>query len=76
MDCLTTTSCMTSILESLNQMTAAVDYFGLVLFGDGWSPIGPAIGEQAEALARVFGDVLLQRPSGCALYAMQGTAHA
>ena len=76
MDCLTDTTCMTTILDTLNQLAATIDYYGLVLFGDGWSPIAPVVEVRVETFARIFNDLLFQEPSGCTRYAMLETARA
>lgn len=76
MDCLTDTHCLTNIFETLNQLAATIDYIGLILFGEIWSPIGPGVEAQTEWFAGIFNQVLVDEPAGCTQFAMLGTNHA
>ena len=76
MDCLTDTHCLTNIFETLNQLAATLDFFGLLLFGDVWSPIGPGIEARTEWFAGIFNKVLFGDPAGCTQFAMLEIAHA
>ncbi len=69
MDCLTDTSCLTSLLDTLNTLAAIIDFCGLVLFGDLWSPIGPDVAARMDALAQFFDPVSLDDQSNCIQYA-------
>lgn len=69
MDCLIDTSCLTSLLDTLNQLTAAVDFCGLVLFGDVWSPIAPGVEAGVKSLAQFFNPIWLGDESSCIQYA-------
>ncbi len=76
MDCLTDLSCLTSIFDTLNQLAATIDFYGLVFFGDVWSPIGPGVEAQTEWLATTVNDMLIDGPARCAQYAMLETTRA
>lgn len=69
MDCLTETSCTSNLLDVLNQLAATIDYCGLVLFGDLWSPIGPDVEAGVEAIADFFNPTWLGDESKCTQYA-------
>ena len=76
MDCLTDPSCLTSLLDTLNHLAAAIDFCGSVLFGDVWSPIGPGVETRMDALAQIFNPVSLEDPSNCTQYAKTVIADA
>ena len=69
MDCLTDTSCLISLFDTLNQLASAIDFCGMVLFGDVWSPIGPGVESGMDSLARFFNPLSLEDPSNCTQYA-------
>lgn len=69
MDCLTDTSCLTNLVDSLNQLAAAIDFCGFVLFGDVWSPIGPDVEAGVEGLAQFFNVDSIDEQSNCTRYA-------
>ena len=76
MDCLTDTTCLTSLLDTLNHLAVAIDYCGSVLFGDVWSPIGPDVEARMDALVQIFNPVSLEEPSNCTQYAKAVNADA
>ncbi len=76
MDCLTDTSCLTSLLDTLNQLAATIDFCGLVLFGDLWTPIGPGLESGVESIAEIFDPLWVDDDSSCMQYAKQVTKHA
>ena len=76
MDCLTDASCLTSLLDTLNQLAATIDFCGLVLFGDVWSPIGPDVEARIEAFAQIFNPAWLGEQASCTQYAKLVSPHA
>ena len=76
MDCFTDTSCLTNVFDAMHQLAATIDFYGLVLFGDVWSPIAPGIEAQTEWLATTVNEMLTDGPARCAQYAMLETTRA
>ena len=76
MDCLTDTSCLASVLEVFNNFAAVIDYCGLVLFGDLWSPIGPGIESGTDAVAHFFHGASFEDQSNCTQHAKLVNKHA
>ena len=76
MDCLTDTSCLTSLLDTLNQLAATIDFCGLVIFGDVWSPIGPGVESGMDSIAQFFNPSRLGDEASCMQYAKAVDKHA
>ena len=76
MDCLTDTSCLTSLFDTLNNFVAVIDYCGHVLFGDIWSPIGPGVESGTDAVVQFFNGTSPEEQSNCTQHAKQVHKHA
>ncbi len=76
MDCLTDSTCIATLFDTLNQLASTIDYYGYVLFGAEWSPVGPGIEAHTEGVVRIVNAVLVQEPAQCQRFAMLGGVHA
>ena len=76
MNCLSDSLCGTTpVLDWILTATAAVDYYGTILFGGKWQAVGPDIAAGADALAALLTDFFDQGAGGCQRFASVGVFH-
>lgn len=76
MECLTDQLCLlTSLHDSLTQVSLFVDQIGFGILGDEWQALTPTLEERAEAILRLIGRVVPAAHPGSCDAGSQGTVH-
>ena len=76
MNCLSDSLCgATPVLDWILTATAAVDYYGTMLFGGQWQALGPDVAARADALSALLADLFDQGTGGCRRFASLGVFH-